>query len=1370
MLVLHTLEIRACARRHREQVLEALQRAIDRGAIVVAREPGEQLVNAVGLLRCFPEPRRDGRVDIGLVLDAPERARDLSLDHRSFAKPTLEFTREAFEEPGHIAKRRRNPSRLGASREYAVRDLQRLEAAEALRLSPEPGKDLIDRREAVCSVLAALLVGRARVNDGHLRRASTRNGSEVAASGSVTTVAPVLLKSAQTTKSADGRTTTVSVDMDGNGTSDEVTTAVTRIDGSQVATKTANAAARALAPAAGEIVWSSAIAATNKTTAAASTSTTSADGNLTVVSADYDGNGTYEHTEIWRTKVDGSRVGEITDKSAVGTIVAKGTQTISADGRTTTLRLDSTNDGIVDHTETVVVRGDGSKTKTVIDTDVAGTVIRTVTTSVSADGQMASHIGVGGPQADTLTGGDGKDTLTGGGGADTLVGGGGNDSLDGGDGDDYLIGGAGADTLNGGNGQDIAGYGGAASAVRVELSNASANTGEAAGDTFSSVEGIVGSAHNDVLVGLSASASSIWGGEGNDVVTGGSQNDYLLGEAGNDTISGGDGNDHIVGGAGADLLVGGMGSDTVSYAGAAVGVNVYLGSNGRNTGDAAGDVLTSIENITGSAHDDVLVARQAPVGFFAEYFVQAGPISSMSQINWNALPTYVTVERDATWGTADRPGAVFPGGPADYVAARHSGSFDVTAGGVYTFYSASDDGSQIYIDGALIVNNDGVHDYNTSKQGSVTLAAGRHQIEVRYFENTGGTVQWIEWSGPGIAKQVMNDTVVRASAAGSGAIAGLLAEYFVLTPSTASLSLVPWDTPPSRVELWTALDKNFGSGAIYAGGPSDYVAIRLTGAVSVTSAGTYTFYGASDDGTEIYVDGVLVTSGGGPSPFSGSVTLSAGTHRIEVRYLEYTSPANLKIEWSGPSLARQVLGQAHANVDADDISSAPATLDGGAGNDLLTGGIGGDYLFGGSGTDTLNGGDGDDVLVGGAGADILSGGAGYDVASYGDALSGVTVNLGNMLANTGDAVGDTYSSIDAVSGSLHGDTLIAASAVAVLFGQAGNDVIIGGSAADYLDGSDGNDQLNGGAGTDTLEGGSGDDQLSGGADFDTIKGGAGNDWLDGGIGADSLDGGDGHDVVSYQTSAARVTLDLADASKNSGEAQLDTLTNIEGARGTSFDDVLGGNGISNTFYGEVGADRLWGHGGDDFLYGGSGNDELYGGFGADLLDGGLGSDVAQYRDALIAVIADLSGIMANSGEATGDTYVSIEDLGGSAFDDLLGGDAGANVLWGYAGNDTLLGRGGNDILRGGDGTDNLLGGEGADTLYGEGGWNAACYWEATSGVTADLVTPSNNTGEAAGDVYVSIHGLSGSAFGDTLRGNSAANTIWGGRKRYPRRS
>ncbi|WP_164682019.1 calcium-binding protein [Fuscovulum blasticum] len=122
-------------------------------------------------------------------------------------------------------------------------------------------------------------------------------------------------------------------------------------------------------------------------------------------------------------------------------------------------------------------------------------------------------------------------------------------------------------------------------------------------------------------------------------------------------------------------------------------------------------------------------------------------------------------------------------------------------------------------------------------------------------------------------------------------------------------------------------------------------------------------------------------------------------------------------------------------------------------------------------------------------------------------------------------------------------------------------------------------------------------------------------------------------------------------------------------------------------------DLLVGWKGNDTLVGYSGDDTLSGGKGGDLLDGGNGLDYATYADATEGLRADLTNPASNTGDAAGDTYISIENLAGSQFADILIGDAGANAIVGNGGSDLLAGGAGNDALDGGEGNDTLRGGQ-----------------------------------------------------------------------------
>jgi len=89
---------------------------------------------------------------------------------------------------------------------------------------------------------------------------------------------------------------------------------------------------------------------------------------------------------------------------------------------------------------------------------------------------------------------------------------------------------------------------------------------------------------------------------------------------------------------------------------------------------------------------------------------------------------------------------------ADRFALRFTGLLQVPKSGTYTFFSASDDGSRLYVDDELVINHDGLHGFN-EKAGKVKLSAGPHKLVTTYFDNGGGDGYRVMWSGPKLKKQ-----------------------------------------------------------------------------------------------------------------------------------------------------------------------------------------------------------------------------------------------------------------------------------------------------------------------------------------------------------------------------------------------------------------------------------------------------------------------------------------------------------------------------------------------------------------------------------------------------------------------------------------
>lgn len=422
----------------------------------------------------------------------------------------------------------------------------------------------------------------------------------------------------------------------------------------------------------------------------------------------------------------------------------------------------------------------------------------------------------------------------------------------------------------------------------------------------------------------------------------------------------------------------------------------------------------------------------------------------------------------------------------------------------------------------------------------------------------------------------------------------------------------------------------------------------------------------------------------------------------------------------------------------DDWIYGPGNLRGGTGDDyirssgsdnLVQGGDGNDQLFGSgdntilageAGDDTLNGGYGNDILRGGAGIDRFFGGQGIDTVDYVDATQSVRVDLSEQRGVGGDALGERYSSIENVNGSVYDDILIGTSATNILSGDAGDDVLIGGGGRDQLNGGEGFDVvsystvsrsvvaslisnigaqggawgdvytsiegLNGSAFNDTLYGSSGDNAL---------KGLGGNDLLAGGAGADLLDGGAGIDTVSYSTSGAGVFILLHAGRGEGGDAEGDIYVDIESASGSAFNDII--------YIGET-TTTVRGLNGDDLIVASGGSSRL---------EGGNGFDTVTYSNAADGVELSLRTGKGTAGAAAGDVYVGIEAVNGSGFADTIRGNTADNTLNGLGGDDVLDGDGGDDTLIGGSGNDQLAGGAGGDRLTGGSGADRFIYQAVT---------------------------------------------------------
>lgn len=87
----------------------------------------------------------------------------------------------------------------------------------------------------------------------------------------------------------------------------------------------------------------------------------------------------------------------------------------------------------------------------------------------------------------------------------------------------------------------------------------------------------------------------------------------------------------------------------------------------------------------------------------------------------------------------------------DDYALQFSGIVNVPTDGDWKLRLTSDDGSRLYLDGELLIDNDGNHGM-VEKVGEIPLSAGPHSLLVNYFNSQGGQGLRVEWEGPGVER------------------------------------------------------------------------------------------------------------------------------------------------------------------------------------------------------------------------------------------------------------------------------------------------------------------------------------------------------------------------------------------------------------------------------------------------------------------------------------------------------------------------------------------------------------------------------------------------------------------------------------------
>ncbi len=325
-------------------------------------------------------------------------------------------------------------------------------------------------------------------------------------------------------------------------------------------------------------------------------------------------------------------------------------------------------------------------------------------------------------------------------------------------------------------------------------------------------------------------------------------------------------------------------------------IEVYLGQ-------AIGSYLASTSTTSNTAGEDELPNR----GFlknieYATYFAEAQASSSSIVRNtvgyelfqdspdWKSIPDfddYAAVAQGTTGSISE-----YPRIGNSYYAFKYTSVINVPADGNYTFYTSSDDGSKLFIDGNRIVDNDGLHGTRT-RSGSTWLKAGPHNLVVTFFERSGGDEIFAQWSGNGIAKQPVEPWLLPLPNRDA-----VTYDYFEGN----------WTNLPDFDALTAVSSGTINNFTLAPKLRNDNYGFRFNSKLNIPKSADYTFYLGSDDGSQLYIDGEKIIDNDGihgNDERTKTVYLAGGIHTIKVNYFNAQSGGSLAVKWSSDEINKQ---------------------------------------------------------------------------------------------------------------------------------------------------------------------------------------------------------------------------------------------------------------------------------------------------------------------------------------------------------------------------------------------------------------------------------------------------------------------------------
>jgi hypothetical protein len=305
------------------------------------------------------------------------------------------------------------------------------------------------------------------------------------------------------------------------------------------------------------------------------------------------------------------------------------------------------------------------------------------------------------------------------------------------------------------------------------------------------------------------------------------------------------------------------------------------------------------------------------------------------------VPNFVATAEELNFDTRAAFKAIDPNLPEDFFAVVVDAVIAVVEAGEHIFYMNSKDGSQLWVDGRMIIDTGSLHSADEVKEASVPLDRGYHSIKINYFvshsADEGEASLNAQWKGPTTEGRqeyltgfyFENSESSAKSQSPLPSITDLgLAQGFLMSVYTTKLPDHMDKVPdldmmrPDFISSTSTIDFRGWDAfkSVIPEIPYENFAAEWVGVIPVDEEGEYKFYLSSSDGAHLWVDEkIIIDNDGlknGKSEITGGpVQLSRGYHNLKIDY--FVSPSAearcfIKIAWSGPGvLGRQFLAGYH---------------------------------------------------------------------------------------------------------------------------------------------------------------------------------------------------------------------------------------------------------------------------------------------------------------------------------------------------------------------------------------------------------------------------------------------------------------------------